>query len=236
MDKIQRYKGQADIVDEKLLDIPIHLIGCGGIGSWTALILAKMGCNNITVYDFDEIEEHNVASQFYEDTQLGELKTEALVSNVCKQSSIAMKIGEVEEEKDINEGIVIIAIDSMAGRLELNEYFKNKDLMIIDARMGGLQAEFYCCKSKDYEPTLVAPDEAQHERCTEKAISFNCAFIGSMICNAVRLYVNDKLDLEEYKERTFLFDGLYMINPNLKPRKDRTVEVDEVKDDIVEEV
>lgn len=209
-----RYNRQMDIVDVDKLSIPIHVIGVGGIGSWTTMLLAKMGCSNITVYDFDEVEDHNVASQFYKSNQLGFLKTESLRSNVIEQTDITIKIGDVEKEKDISEGIVIIAVDSMKMRRELNEMFKDKDLFIIDGRMGGLQAEVYCAIASKYEPTLVAnDDEVEHEICTAKAISFNCAIIGGMITNYVRLYVNEMLDLSLHSERTFLFDNVWLLKP-----------------------
>lgn len=216
MDKLERYKRQYDIVKSENLTIPIHVIGCGGIGSWTTLLLAKMGCENITIYDFDEVEDHNVASQFFEERQLGELKTEALSANVTAQTGISPQIGNVDDEPSISDGVIVIAVDSMEMRWKLNDVFKNKNLLIIDARMGGLQAEVYCAMSNNYEPTLVAPENVQPEPCTGKAISFNCALIGSLVANYVRLHVNGRLDLEKFNERTFLFDDVMTILPKRK--------------------
>ena len=48
----------------------ILIVGAGGIGSTTAYTLAKMGCSNITVVDFDEVEIHNCSSQFYSAKQI----------------------------------------------------------------------------------------------------------------------------------------------------------------------
>jgi len=209
--QIERYKRQIDIVSYNQLNIPIHIIGCGGIGSWTTLMLAKMGCSNITIYDFDEVEDHNVSSQFFKESQLGLLKTDALVANVYEQTGIAPAISSVESEEEIQEGLVIIAVDSMAMRWKLNHFFKDKNITIIDARMGGLQAELYCVKAGDYEPTLVAIESVDHEICTAKAISFNCGLISSLVANYVRLFVNNKLDFVRMKERTFLFDTVTII-------------------------
>jgi len=58
---------------------------------------------------------------------------------------------------------------------------------------------------------LVAPKDVEHEVCTEKAISFNCGLISSLIANSVRLYVNDALDLDKYRKKVFLFDGEYVL-------------------------
>jgi len=215
--KIEKYSRQLDIIDVEKMDLPIHIIGCGGIGSWTTLMLAKIGCSNITIYDFDEVEYHNTASQFFEERQIGELKTEALRSNVYAQSNISVEIGNVKEEKDIPNGsVIIIAVDSMGMRWKLNNMFKGRGVTIIDGRMGGLQAEVYCSDGNGYEATLVDPSEVQHEPCTSKAISFNCALIASMITNYVRLYINGEAITERFKERMFLFNEVMTIMPKIK--------------------
>lgn len=202
---LERYKRQIDIVNYEELSIPIHLIGCGGIGSWTALTLAKMGCSNIHIYDNDEVEEHNVASQFFSDDQLGMLKTDALTMNVEKFTNITLNQHRNEEEFDITGGLVILAVDSLEARRELGEMFKDRDIFIIDGRMGGLQSEIYCRNSKDYITSSGTDAEADHEPCTAKAISFNCEFIGSMIANYVRLYI--KGELKGNEDLIYLFDN-----------------------------
>ena len=44
-------------------DRPITVIGAGGIGAATVVALAKTGFENITVYDFDTVEQHNLPNQ-----------------------------------------------------------------------------------------------------------------------------------------------------------------------------
>jgi hypothetical protein len=51
---------QLDIADPtKFKDKPVTVIGTGGIGAATVVALAKTGFQNITVYYFDTVEEHN---------------------------------------------------------------------------------------------------------------------------------------------------------------------------------
>ncbi len=222
----ERHKRQSDIIKSEDLSRPIHVIGCGGIGSWSALLLAKMGCQDITIYDFDNVEEHNVASQFYKQFQVGIKKTTALKQNVHEQTGVELKIGNVEEEHLIRDNIVIIAVDKMSEREKFAIDFRYSDNIIIDGRMGGLQAEIYCCSSLTYGDTIVDEDEVQQERCTEKSISFNCALIGSLIANAVRVAVKDADKLfSEYRERTFLFEGVSVLNPAFVRREPEEVTV-----------
>jgi len=55
---------QLDIADPaKFKNKPVTVIGAGGIGAATVVALAKTGFENITVYDFDTIGEHNLPNQ-----------------------------------------------------------------------------------------------------------------------------------------------------------------------------
>jgi len=55
---------QLDIADpSQFRDKPVTVIGAGGIGAATVVALAKTGFENITVYDFDTVEEHNLPNQ-----------------------------------------------------------------------------------------------------------------------------------------------------------------------------
>ena len=49
----QRYHRQLGIIDPDRLDIPIIVIGAGSVGSFVIMSLAKMGCSDITICDFD---------------------------------------------------------------------------------------------------------------------------------------------------------------------------------------
>ena len=56
---------QFDLIPEDVLGEPITIIGVGAIGSWTTLALAKMGFQNLTVFDDDKVSIENMNSQFY---------------------------------------------------------------------------------------------------------------------------------------------------------------------------
>jgi tRNA A37 threonylcarbamoyladenosine dehydratase len=57
---------QLDIADpSQFKDKPVTVIGAGGIGAAMVVALAKTGFENITVYDFDTVEEHNLPNQLF---------------------------------------------------------------------------------------------------------------------------------------------------------------------------
>lgn len=183
---LDRYARQSDLITPANFRLPIHIIGVGGIGSWTALVLAKMGAPDITIYDFDKVENHNVASQFFSPSDLEDKKTEALARNIERQTDIRIKIKEPKDEKNINEGIIIVAVDKMEERWKLYNLWKNTPLPLIDSRMGGLQLEIYVTNTQHWNETLVRPDEVQAVACTARSICFNCFVIAGLIANEVR--------------------------------------------------
>lgn len=59
----------------------IVIIGAGGIGSWTALSLARIGYY-LTVADYDIIESQNLGGQFYGIDSIGNKKIDILYDNI----------------------------------------------------------------------------------------------------------------------------------------------------------
>ena len=56
----------------------IHIIGCGSVGSAVAEQLARYGLTNVSLYDFDVVEEHNLANQMFTTKNLYKPKVEAV--------------------------------------------------------------------------------------------------------------------------------------------------------------
>lgn len=120
-------------------DIPVHIIGCGAVGSYFFQTLFRAGypLNLITLWDFDYVEEANISSQTFVQADVGNLKTESLVDLVHKTllSNDELLIylqGGVRtftqlptiKGKYTNEnltGIVIIAVDSLESRIKILE-------------------------------------------------------------------------------------------------------------------
>jgi hypothetical protein len=56
----------------------LHIIGCGSVGSTLAELLVRFGLTNLTLYDFDKVEPHNLANQMFRQEHIGMPKVEAL--------------------------------------------------------------------------------------------------------------------------------------------------------------
>lgn len=79
----RRWMDLEDLYDRhKTLDLKIpeevFIIGCGGTGTWTAVICAMIGVEKIHVFDDDIIENHNRSRLPYPESWIGKKKTEAL--------------------------------------------------------------------------------------------------------------------------------------------------------------
>jgi hypothetical protein len=205
-----RHKRQLGIISPAQLQAPLVVIGAGGIGSWAVLALAKMGCPNISVIDFDIVEDHNVATQFYKEEQIGMPKVEALRDNVLLFTGIEVipfqarweQVFEMEEfQQHIKESIVISALDSLAERKKLFRFITEKGVhpyTYIDSRMGGelfrmFTVDWFVPDSvQRYASKLFSNTKIHREPCTERAISYNTFLSGAMIAHAVKQLLKDK--------------------------------------------
>ena len=60
----------------------VAVIGCGGLGSNIAAMLVRSGVRQLTLIDFDVVEESNLNRQMYFRDQLGQPKTHALADTL----------------------------------------------------------------------------------------------------------------------------------------------------------
>ena len=56
----------------------IFVVGCGGTGSWSAILAAMMGVKIIHLADHDVIEKHNLSRLPFKEGDIGRPKTEVL--------------------------------------------------------------------------------------------------------------------------------------------------------------
>lgn len=198
-----RFSRQSGLVDSSIFTTPITIVGAGGIGSFTTLALAKIGFNDILVYDGDSVEEHNLPNQFYPTKMVGKMKVDALKEMIYDFTDIAIKpIPEFFDglDKTHLRGVVISAVDSMSARKAIFRAVQRNRAcsLFVDGRMGGNQLEIYTCdltsnKDKElYEKTLFTDEQTSDVPCTMKAVMYNVLSIASLITNQVRLVLSKK--------------------------------------------
>lgn len=135
------YIRQIEVFDPDTFKEPVHVIGAGATGSWLTLMLVKMGIKDITVWDFDTIEPHNLPNQAFFAKQVNYHKVSALnelaEQILNKKAILNCKIEKVDGSQYLS-GIVFLLTDTMSSRKEIWEKaikFKPNVKLLIETRM-----------------------------------------------------------------------------------------------------
>jgi molybdopterin/thiamine biosynthesis adenylyltransferase len=190
---------QKDILPEnRLSDLTVTIIGCGAVGSMTAVSLAKMGVGRLVLYDPDSVEDHNLPNQWFKATDVGQLKVEALAATIMDYADDATVVTYADKYKGrkFDRGVVVCCIDNMEGRHFIWKKVKKQSVALyIDSRMGPEISQVFCItygQSAEYESfRLIPPSEAVQERCTAKATIYGANQTAAIICAAIRRHVTE---------------------------------------------
>ena len=159
-----RFLRQQDIVDpRKLATANVTIIGCGAVGSFTALTLAKMGIGSITVFDPDSVEEHNIPNQFYRLDDIGRKKVDTISAIIGEFEKTQIIAKPRLYSKQPLDGIVISAVDSMDARKKIWDGIVSQKgvALYLDSRMASQVIQLYSYMPGDpfsrkaYEATLI---------------------------------------------------------------------------------
>ena len=213
--------------------------GAGGIGSWLTLMLSRAGFFPI-VYDFDILEEHNLAGQLYtkSDAEAMVPKVDAL-KGLCKQfaDTDITVMNERYTKDSMSHHYVFSAFDNMQARKDMfaawKEYVKEwedfKDVadaahipnislsepIFIDGRLTAEQMQIFCVtpdKIEEYEKHLFDDTEVQDAPCTMKQTSHSAAMIASHMVGFFTNHMTNNAVKD--KDRTVPFFWEYFIPIN----------------------
>lgn len=210
-DAVSRFSG-AEWFDE-VHSQRIILAGLGGIGSWTAFLLARLVPANLTIYDNDRVEVSNMSGQMYGYNNIGEYKAAAMSNIIQNNTSItSLYSRSTMFDEDCDAGpIMICGFDNMDARKTYFEvwsrYVNNiaetfrKECLYIDGRLSIDTLQVFCIRGDDEynmkrykEEFLFDSSEADGTICSLKQTSYLASMIGSIITN---LFVNFTANLTE---------------------------------------
>ncbi len=119
------YRGREQIA--KLAKVRLALCGAGALGSNLADNLTRQGFTALRVIDHDRVEEHNVSTQLYGESEVGLWKVEALRNRVFR--SVGIEIEAIRKQltadnvrallKDVD--LIIDTFDNSASRRLVQE-------------------------------------------------------------------------------------------------------------------
>jgi hypothetical protein len=191
--------------------------GVGGIGSWVAMLMARMG-HELYLYDMDRVEQVNLGGQLYGISHINMDKT-AATKQVIKTFCDHDAVHTFSRFEDTTEGTakMISCFDNMEARRIFfnawNKYRKETHTLAVEAGAeqhpclfidGRLEAEtaiIYCVRNdaeaelwqKEWFPDTNVPDAP----CTFRATSHNAAIIaGFMTAVFNNVITNHREDLD----------------------------------------
>ena len=137
------YRGADSL--SRLAELRVTLCGAGALGSQLADNLARQGVQHLRVIDRDRIEEHNVGTQLYDESEVGAWKVEVLRQRLFRATGI-----EIEpHRKEFTErtargllqeaGLVIDTFDNSASRRLVQEHSRALQLPCLHV---GLYADY----------------------------------------------------------------------------------------------
>lgn len=156
------------------------IVGAGHIGSFVAYGLARLGVHEITLVDFDIVEDHNLPHQFIPETIIdGSVFKASAVYTAVKymtNKDINVEICKIEESsaKELDWDVMFLCPDNMSTRKWCYHNIRAKE--IIDIRTGGLFVNIYSIKTSSdeqkryYEEHLYDDDVVQNLPCTGQGI------------------------------------------------------------------
>lgn len=191
---------QADIVpDERLVNMHCTVIGVGAIGRQLALQLTALGARNLTLIDFDAVEDVNLATQGYYEEDLGAAKV-AATGSICKLLNGELQLNTYRDKFQNVIGVqpldaVFCCVDSIDTRKEIwNEVRRYKQFWV-DGRMLGETLRVLTSagdQDKYYRSTIFNGREAVHGRCTARATIYSSNVIAGMMLSQFTRWLREE--------------------------------------------
>lgn len=185
------------IFDPSKNNVPVHIIGAGATGSRLWLALVELGLTNIHVYDFDEVESHNLANQIFLIEDVGTPKVEALRKYYRRKTGENApdtmtfnnwKVTGETMKPDVLKGVVFLLTDTMDSRRDIfdNCVTGSQTFVMIETRMASSYGDVKTVNPFDPEQVTAWLDSLSTDDDTEVSACGSSISVGptaSIIAN-----------------------------------------------------
>jgi molybdopterin-synthase adenylyltransferase len=137
------YRGADQVA--RLIDQRLTICGAGALGSHLADNLARQGFRQLRVIDRDRVEEHNVGTQLYGESEVGAWKVEVLRQRLFRATSVEIEAVRKElSDRSARSllqdgGLIIDTFDNSASRRLVQEHCRALQLPCLHV---GLHADY----------------------------------------------------------------------------------------------
>ena len=194
----------------------ICIVGCGGVGSNLAMLLARSNFLNLVLVDFDLVDKSNLSRQSFLEKDIGREKAECLgehiisVNNECKIEMFNEKLDENNSERIFDDcDLIVDATDNFETRKTINSYCeRNKKDWLYN---GAIRSEFVSClfKGEDMLFEKVFPKGIEDEKAEDVGVLNSTPFIcAGLAYNKILKYFlgikdNNMIKGDFFKEKFF---------------------------------
>jgi molybdopterin/thiamine biosynthesis adenylyltransferase len=178
--------------------LTVTIIGAGGIGALTAVVLSKLGIGYLTLFDDDYVDTVNLATQFFRVYDVEKYKVDAVINQISQYTDDVEATGFHERVSPsmpypalVRSEVVISAVDSITARQDIWEVVRRKVGWYIDARMAAESFQCYIVPGYDtdwYDALIRAQREEDVPElpCTSKATFYCASLAAAHLGNIVR--------------------------------------------------
>lgn len=201
-------KIQEEVIDNKkvrfsdaLWASPIqHIVvgGAGGIGSYVAFFLSRIG-HALYLYDMDVIDETNMGGQLYTIKQIGLNKAEAMKDSLTDFTGATniTTFQQYTEEDGLTSPIMFSCFDNMLARKLMFEKWcllPDREVFIDGRNLAEVGNVFVVQKGQEeeYRKYLYDDSEVQDAPCSFKSTSHCSALIASLMVSGMNNYLTNK--------------------------------------------
>ena len=201
---------------------PVVVVGgAGGIGSWLSFFLARANFN-VTLSDFDTVEEHNIGGQLFKRNQIGRYKAEAVGRNVSDFSTntINAQIVKITEETATHR-FMFSAFDNMDARKAMFKVWKRSwnsmsRPIFIDGRLNAEQFQIFCVtpeNADEYERIHLFNDsEVEDAPCSAQQTTHTAAMIAGHMVGFFTNHITNINLRDEVREIPFMYEYFTPMN------------------------
>ncbi len=182
-------------IRDHLAKFRVGIAGAGGLGSNSAVALARSGIGTLVLSDFDVVEEQNLYRQYYFADQIGMMKTIALKENITRiNPNVSLIVHQTRlNRKNIPEifsgcNVIIEALDNSEMKEMLIETLQQKMPaipVIVGSGMAGWgQNESIRCRKID-ETLYACGDESSEVSDNLPPLAPRVGIVANMQANVV---------------------------------------------------
>lgn len=154
----------------------VHIIGCGSVGSTIAENLVRCGVKDIALWDFDNVEAHNIVNQMFTQDDVGKPKVEGLrnlLTSINPDIKSSLKVYPSGWNGETLSGYIFLCVDSIEIRRAIMEkhMFSTFVKAVFDVRTMLTGAQHYAADwdNLTMKKNLYATMDFTHDEAAEAA-------------------------------------------------------------------